>query len=131
MTELPLHLDVIGTFSVSADRESFVGEYPSREAAIANAWSELDIQPGQTFYTAQNYVPVVTVNECQFLDDVTQSALDDCGDAAQGWLADVTMSERHDLGKLLASAFGAWLRMRGKEPKFFRCENIEEHVYNP
>lgn len=127
MTELLLNQSVIGTFSVSYDRERFVGEYKTREEAIANAWNELDIQRGATFYTAQNLAPVVTIDTDRFIEDVAQTASDDCGDVADGWLADVSKEEERELGKRLAVVFEDWLKATDNVPKFFRCENIEEH----
>jgi hypothetical protein len=131
MTEIPLNTKVSGTFSVSSDRELFHGEYKTREEAVANAYSELDIEPGQTFYTAENFVPVITLFPDELIDSAVQSAADGCGEIADDWLSNVTREETKELGKRLAVVFEQWLRDTKNEPKFFRCENIQEHVYNP
>jgi hypothetical protein len=131
MTELPLNTKVSGTFSVSDDRENFFGQYKTREEAVFNAYSELDIQPGQTFYTAENFPVVIRLCPDELIESAAQSAADGCSEIADDWLTGVTKNDSNELGKRLAPVFEQWLKDTKNEPRFFRCEHIQEHTYEP
>ncbi len=108
-------------------RELFDGDYPTREAAIAAAPREYDLQPGDRFETGESYSVVIpSIDGGAVLEQAEIDLDDEIGDAAEDAL-DCTKDQERDLGEMLTATFRAWADKHGIKVNAFGVMNIEEH----
>lgn len=121
-----------GKWCVSGTDETFNGaDYETREEAIACAPEELadEVEPGGTFYTGRAAaIDPVRFSADLVLDSLREAAYDDCGEASESFLEDVTREQEQDLERRLHAATWAWLREHGLEPRCFTVVEIERHT---
>lgn len=111
------------TYSYSTDDETYHGEFDSPEAAAAEAFyndPELEsVSVGENRkHTAHRYVSADRI-----LEDVTERAYDECGEASETWLDGVMYSvdEKAELERLV----GDWLQAQ-EPPNFWRVANTRQ-----
>jgi hypothetical protein len=123
------------TWIASTDEERWTcyEEYGTREEAIEHASEELDLEPGQTFYTARKVV--------QRTDNLVRSGLagffaeklaeDVCEDIDEEFCPDwlnINAEEKKKLAALLSRAFEDFIEQHPRhKPTWFMPENVKEH----
>lgn len=111
------------TYSYSPDDEIYHGEFDSPDAAAAEAFyddPELEaVSIGENRkHTAHHYVSADRI-----LEDVTERAYDECGEASEDWLAGVMHNV--DLKAELERLVGDWLQAQ-EPPNFWRVANTRQ-----
>lgn len=111
------------TYSYSTDDEFYHGEFDSPEAAAAEAFyndPELEsVSIGENRkYTAHRYVSADRI-----IEDVTERAYDECGEASEVWLYGVMHNV--DLKTELERLVGDWLQAQ-EPPNFWRVANAHQ-----
>lgn len=111
------------TYSYSTDDEIYHGEFDSPDAAAAEAFyddPELEaVSIGENRkHTAHHYVSADRI-----LEDVTERADDECGEASEDWLAGVMHNV--DLKAELERLVGDWLQAQ-EPPNFWRVANTRQ-----
>lgn len=111
------------TYSYSTDDEIYHGEFDSPDAAAAEAFyddPELEaVSIGENRkHTAHHYVSADRI-----LEDVTERAYDECGEASEDWLAGVMHNV--DLKAELERLVGDWLQAQ-EPPNFWRVANTRQ-----
>lgn len=119
-------------YSIDED-ECFLGDFPTVESALAGARDDLKSQNRtgkiKIFIGQFNpYEPVIDADRA--LDNLADQAAEDCGEAADDYLSDVTYSQMKELEEMLTLAFLIWAKKYNMMPDFSVCVdgNIEEHV---
>ncbi|WP_368847562.1 hypothetical protein [Selenomonas sputigena] len=111
--------------------DRYTGEYASIEEALAEARQEAELYPEgdkpHLVYIGR-YKPFKPVIEAECVLEVLQrDAYDVAGDAAEGWLDNLTLIEIELLGKRLSRVFRRWARRCGHEPNFGGISNIRPY----
>jgi hypothetical protein len=111
------------TYSYSTDDEIYHGEFDSPDAAAAEAFyddPELEaVSVGENRkHTAHFYVSADRI-----LEDVTERAYDECGEASEDWLDGVMHNV--DLKAELERLVGDWLQAQ-EPPNFWRVANTRQ-----
>ena len=109
----------------------YTGEYASIEEALAEARQEAELYPEgdkpHLVYIGR-YKPFRTVIEAEWVLEVLQrDAYDVAGDAAGGWLDNLTPAEVELLGERLTRVFRRWAREHGEEPNFGEVHHIKRY----
>ena len=123
-------------YSYSFNEENFYGPFESREAALAEAMSELTCQdhfdPEQAehfVYTGMDEPHTPTLPGVEWLvENLQEMAYDAIGEAAEDWLEDVTNEEEEDLQDMVMEAVNKWLEKHKKQPTFFTVTEVETHT---
>lgn len=119
-------------YSIDED-ECFLGDFPTVESALAGARNALKSQncTGRNkVYIGQfdPYEPVIDADRA--LENLADTAYEDCGEPAEDYLDDVTASQAKELEEMLTLAFLIWAKKHNMMPDFSICVdgNIEVHV---
>ena len=109
----------------------YTGKYASIDEALAEARQETELYPDgdkpQLVYIGK-YKPFKPVIEAAWILDVLQcDAYDVVGDAAEGWLDNLTPAEVESLGERLTRVFRRWARECGEEPDFGEVHHIRRY----
>ena len=120
------------TWVASSDGERYGGtQYDSREEAIVGAPEELNLIPGDPFWTARVVpmsMPQVGRDSAELLLWRACAALrDECGKAADDAL-DCSRREIADLGEMIDAALAAWMERHGIKINCFTVDTAEQHV---
>lgn len=117
--------------STDEERWSCGEEYPTREAAIAGAPAEFDLDPCVRFFVGKKAeIDVRQLAEGladTVIDQIGEWVYEEAGDAADGWPCS-SKEDDADLGRALAEAVSAWVDRRGLTPNFFVVREITQHV---
>ena len=100
----------------------YTGKYASIDDARAEARQEAELYPDGdkpcVVYIGR-YKPFKPVIDVEWVLEVLQhDAYGVVGDAAEGWLDNLTPAEVESLGEHLTKAFRRWARQHGREPDF-------------
>jgi hypothetical protein len=124
------------TYCYATDDEGpYVGEYATREEALADGVAEALDEEKATVYTARNggvarasqYLSAHAVDN--LLDALIDQAGDDGAETADtGWLENVTRDQEAALHARLAELVDSWCDEHGHTPKFWHVEDVQEHV---
>ena len=109
----------------------YAGQCASIEEALAEARQEAELYPDgdkpQLVYIGR-YKPFKPVIEAEWVLEVLQrDAYDVAGDAAEGWLDNLTPAEVESLGERLTRGFRRWARECGEEPDFGEVHHIRRY----
>lgn len=109
----------------------YTGQYASIEEALAEARQEAELYPEgdkpHLVYIGR-YKPFKPVIEAAWILEVLQrDAGDVAGDAAGGWLDNLTPAEVESLGERLTRVFRRWARECGEEPNFGEVHHIKRY----
>jgi hypothetical protein len=117
-------------FWISDNEESFgAGPFDTREAAVAAAPEELDLEPGQTFWSCEasweteTYAPYAD----RVIEMAQELAADEAPETAEDWLDGVPDEATQDLDRALKATWDAWLSKYSLEPKWFTAKKVQEH----
>jgi len=108
-------------------------EYASREEAAKHAHEELDLEPGQTFFTARKVdqpiddlvTPGLAEHFARSVNEVTCENLE--SPLGEDWL-DLDADEKKALARLLSTAFKAFIEAHPRhKPEWFLAKDVEEH----
>ena len=109
----------------------YAGQCASIEEALAEARQEAEFYPEgdkPCIVYIGRYKPFKPVIEAAWVLEVLQrDAYDVAGDAAEGWLDNLTPAEVESLGKRLTSVFRRWARECGEEPTFGEVNHIRRY----
>ncbi len=111
------------SYSYSTDEELFDGEFASPEAAAEAAF--YDNPEIERVLVGENH-PVTAhryVSADRILEDVTERALDESGDAAEDWLRDLMRNYAKQAE--LQTLVGDWLQSQ-EPPSFGRITNVRQ-----
>lgn len=61
-----------------------------------------------------------------FLEHAGESAYQDCGESAEGYLSEVTNEQVKELEDMLENVFDAWSKKHGHEPNFWGVKNARK-----
>jgi hypothetical protein len=119
------------TFVYSFDRETWTGEFASRQLAAAEGIRRARQHPDSisSIFVGQKIIPSPRAYGCarQVIDDMARRVRDDNGDLADDFLRGVTEQQVMDLDGALEKAVVAWLERHDLVPRFYRVESISEH----
>jgi len=119
------------TFVFSLDRETWLGEFPSRQTAVAEGIRKAQAHPDSisTVYVGQKIVPSprASGNARQVVDAIARKMKDDAGDIADDFLGGVTEQQVMDLDKQIEQATMGWIEKNDLSPHFYLVEAISEH----
>lgn len=109
----------------------YTGKYASIDEALAEARQEAKSYPDrdkQCIVYIGRYKPFKPVIDVEWVLEVLQhDAYDVVGDAAEGWLDNLTPAEVESLGEHLTKAFRRWARQYGCEPDFGEVQHIKRY----
>jgi hypothetical protein len=114
--------------STDEERWSSAATWPTREAAIAGAPAELDVEPGCGFWVGRK--AEVTTSGRDWSDDIIEAlgmdAYDQAGEASEDWPC-ATRAAEDELTEKVQEVIDAWLDRHGLRPTFFKLDDVEEH----
>lgn len=110
-------------WSISTDSAHYHGDFPSREAAIAEGVSQ-----GHSVFWVGKTEPPKPLSEGFYARDIIEEAKDWLEEdwhleEASGW--EPTQSDYDDLQQRLKNAFDDWIKERGLTPDWFVVRNPE------
>ena len=109
----------------------YTGKYASIEEALAEARQEAELYPEgdkPCLVYIGRYKPFKPVIEAEWVLEVLQrDAYDVAGDAAEGWLDNLTPAEVESLGERLTRVFRRWAKQHGYEPDFGEVHHIRRY----
>ena len=109
----------------------YTGKYASIDEALAEARQEAELYPDgdkPCLVYIGRYKPFKPVIEAEWVLEVLQrDAYDVAGDAAEGWLDNLTPAEVESLGERLTRVFRRWARERGEVPDFGEVHHIKRY----
>ena len=109
----------------------YTGQCDSIEMALAEARQEAEFYPERDkprLVYIGRYKPFKPVIEAEWVLEVLQrDAGDVAGDAAEGWLDNLTPAEVESLGERLTRVFRRWARERGEVPDFGEVHHIKRY----
>lgn len=117
-------------YCYSEDDESpFEGDCDTKEDAILEAFDEYPeadyIYVGvATKKTIKEYLNCYHVE--QLLEDLNESADEECGEAVDDWLYKISIPERDSLVSLIGAALETWAFENDKQPLFWHVSEIEQ-----
>lgn len=77
--------------------------------------------------TIQEYENIIYVDACSVLEDISQIAFDNCGEAAEGWEPYAQSNEDlEELSNDLTKCVIAWLKKHNDMPSFYKITDIKE-----
>lgn len=118
-------------YYASLDGENFnIGPAAERHLAYAFGLRELVVvEKGATVWVGErdDFVPKIEIG-C-VLDQLTDDAIELCGEASDGW-PNFTSAQEKGLEEGLNSILHAWLAACGENPEFFGIKNVEK-ISNP
>lgn len=122
----------MSTYAYSYNRDDFVGRFPTREAALAEA---LKNHPQQMDSPIDIYVGVIidadpqaTDHAEKIIDSMARRAHVDIGESAVDYLKHVTPEQKRELDEWVAETILAWLKRHDLMPKGWRqVRSITEH----
>lgn len=117
-------------YAYSFDRNTFFGSFATRQEAYYAGLTRLNSLTDQpeAIYVAERIQPdlQVTGHASGIIREMRKRADIASGDAAAGWLVNVTGQQVADLDEMLGQTIFAWLRKHELQPKFFSVEHISE-----
>lgn len=133
------------TWNETADGEWNHAIFGSKAEAIAEARLLLAgdetlgirVVSGEVVFGPPQFVvgEVVPHEPCLFADyvieELQERAQDAAGEAADGWLDDVTVADKKALEDALQVVLRGWMKRTGNEPRFYMIENIENVFVTP
>ena len=103
----------------------------SGKEALAEARQEAELYPEgdkPCLVYIGRYKPFKPVIEAEWVLEVLQrDAYDVAGDAAEGWLDNLTPAEVESLGERLTRVFRRWAKQHGYEPDFGEVHHIRRY----
>lgn len=108
-----------GKWAYSGNGENYSGNFDTKEEAIAegraSCHSDFDVAQGRDH---QPMISAVSV-----LEQLGEDACEDCGEAAEGWLSDVSKEQIANLETRLNNALCDWMNDNSLNPNFYSIEN--------
>ena len=110
----------------STNGEDF--NYTEIEDAIRDAFDDPDIAVGSFVVISEGDAIKWKASELTgfTLDSIVNSAYDEGGEYADGYLEDVTKEQEADLDKRIAETVNKWADDYGLQPNFYRVANVKE-----
>ena len=109
----------------------YAGQCANIEEALAEARREAELYPEgdkPNLVYIGRYKPFKPVIEAEWVLEVLQrDAYDVAGDAAEGWLDNLTPAEVESLGERLTRVFRRWARECGEKPDFGEVHHIRRY----
>ena len=115
----------------SDDEQYFDGEYETREEALevgcdarnkeATIWTGVQAPARQPKFTRDDVDEIIERKQDQAIDQV--------GDAAEGWLASITTEKLEELRVGFDKVFQAWLVKYELKPTWFEVIDVQEHPF--
>lgn len=120
-------------WKVSLDEEhwSHPTEFPSKEAAIAAAPAELDLEPGDYFWVGRKASPaVILFDGSHVLENMAEQMYDseEGGEYSEDWLAHVPKEATQELEEALNKVWEKWLRDNEEMPDWFTIQDVEHLI---
>lgn len=111
------------TYSYSTDDELYHGEFDSPDAAAADAFYDDPELEAASVGENRKHTAHFYVSADRILEDVTERAYDECGEASEDWLDGVmhNVDKKAELEKLV----GDWLQAQ-ESPNFWRVANTRQ-----
>lgn len=112
------------------EQDLFTGSYDTEAEAIEAAPIELDLEPGDTFYTGTGavYIPEAP-DVLSMLEQMQERANDDCGEVAEDWEPHLQpVADLNILEAALHKIVLAWMQARDLMPTFWMVDNVTEHT---
>jgi hypothetical protein len=118
--------EIIGKWGYSTDEENWNGDgwFETKEEAIQEG--KENYEGDFSFYVgkAVEVKPYVEVE--RFLDEISESIYDECGDCAEDYLNGLDVQIKHELGKELNQVLQNWLTKHNLHPNFYLIEDVEQ-----
>lgn len=111
------------TYSYSTDDELYRGEFDSPDAAAAEAFYDDPELEAVSIGENRKHTAHFYVSADRILEDVTERAYDECGEASEDWLDGVMHNV--DLKAELERLVGDWLQAQ-EPPNFWRVANTRQ-----
>ena len=109
----------------------YTGKYASIDEALAEARQEAELYPDgdkPCIVYIGRYKPFKPVIDVEWvLVTLQHDAYDVVGDAAEGWLDNLTPAEVESLGERLTRVFRRWARECGEKPDFGEVHHIKRY----
>lgn len=121
-----------GSYAYSFDRDSFEGEYSTREqaykAAVARA-DQLNIAADTPIYTGQRMAanPQADAHARQLVNAMRRRARETVGGDAVDYLKSVTEDQMIDLDRAIEAVVTRWLSNYKLAPQWYRIGAVSEH----
>jgi len=123
-----------GKFSISTNEEMFIGDYDSREEAIAAGPAEVvDADSERGVFWVGEQVPPMQPEDYWDADDwMEHVACQDAyrGDHAEDW-GRCTKEQRDELEMAVRKVMAEWLDHHKLRPDFFNITNVTRHEVPP
>ncbi len=118
------------SFCHSTNEEYFNGNCASREEAVRECVAENDLEVGATVFTAQSVAFAPEDHACasDIVDRLQEAAQEHAGEAADGWLYQLTAEQEQDLERRVGIAIVGWLSANNLHPTFWGVVQVEKHV---
>jgi hypothetical protein len=120
-----------GRYVYSFDRETFIGSFPTRDAAYQAAVvkaSGMENTPTEIFVGERiQGDPQTSGHARAILKEMTRRARATAGEQAYSFLRQVTEQEEADLDAALERTITEWLARHERLPTFFRVKGISEY----
>jgi hypothetical protein len=121
----------VAEYYLSKDNEYWIsGPFETREEAIRLGPTELDLQPGDVFWSCEaqyetgcGYGPSAD----RIIDNAIESAYDDVDELSEVWLENLTEEVEQDLQRRLNHVWREWLVTHKLQPKWWTAGFIEKH----
>ncbi len=118
-------------FSTDGENYTLAVGCTSHEEALAECIHGYDPEPGTGVRTGLCDTPTIShFNDLaeDLLDRLQERAQEDSGDHAESWLKNVTAVQCAELDAALDTTLEEWASRHGKQPTFFKVEQVREHV---
>jgi hypothetical protein len=119
-------------FVYSLDRETWLGAYPARQEAVAAGFRMARMQPDGgvgTVYVGQQVTPNLHAygHAQHIVHEMALRVRDQMGEAADGFLDNVTPAQIDELNREIEKVVLDWLERHELMPKAREVEAISEH----
>ena len=119
------------SFAYSFDRETFSGDFPTRDAAAAAGIRRAQDHPDSpgTVYVGQQLSPNPRAygHARMVIDAMARRVRDDCGEIADDYLRAVAENQVMELDAMLEQTLLTWLKKNNLMPRGRIIEAISEH----
>jgi len=111
-------------YCFGTDDTSFEGSFATREEAAAAGFAKAESSIILTGEIVPFEIPYLG---CLVIDAIADSAWDECGEVAEGWLESVSEDQVLELDRVIAAAVTDWLAKHDQKPRFFNVRDMKEH----
>lgn len=113
--------DLTNKWCFGEDSENFRGEYDTRDEAIKEGKKEVD----EALTVGKMYRPIVSTDVEIIIEDIQENMCDEYGDAADGYLNDITGIQKQELEQEFDKVLDTWIKKYKFQPDFYGVKDIE------